>query len=121
MPELLDKDLMRERLKELFEGKTTREIAAEIGGVTQQSIAYYLNGSRSPKVEFLNRVAKYYNVNVEWLIGAPDAAKYPDFPGEVDPDEDIVILSRAAKKMSPEDRRKLLEMARVMFNDAFDD
>ena len=120
MPELLDKELMRERLKELFDGKSTREIADEIGGITQQSVSYYLNGKRSPKIEFLSRVAKHYNVNVEWLIGAPFAPKYPDLP-ETDPDEDIVILSRAAKKMSPENRKKLIEMARVMFDEAFDD
>ena len=36
-------------------------------------------------------------------------------------DEDIVILSRAAKKMSPEDRQKLIEMAKVVFKDAFRD
>ena len=122
MPELLDKDLMRSRLKELVEGKTTREVAEEIGDISQQSVSYYLNGSRSPKVEFLSKVAKCYGVNIQWLIGVPDAPKYADFKEEgPDPDEDIVILSRAAKKMTPENRKKLIEMARVMFDEAFDD
>lgn len=120
MPELVNKELMRERLKELFDGKSTGDVAREIGGITQQSVSYYLLGTRSPKVEFLTRVAKHYGVNIQWLIGIPDAPKYPDFP-DVQPDEDIVILSRAAKKMTPEERKKLLEMARLMFNEAFDD
>lgn len=120
MAELVNKELMRERLKELFAGKSTREVAEEIGNITQQSVSCYLNGTRSPKVEFLSRVSKYYNVNIQWLLGNPDAPKYQDFP-EINPDEDIVILSRAAKKMSPEDRQKLIEMAKVVFKDAFRD
>jgi transcriptional regulator with XRE-family HTH domain len=120
MPELLNKELMRFRLKELFDGKSTKEVAEEIGGVSQQSVSYYLNGGRSPKVEFLSKVADQYGVNIQWLIGIPDAPKYLDTP-EAGPDEDVVILSRAAKKMSPEDRKKLIEMAKVMFNEAFED
>ena len=120
MAELVNKELMRERLKELFDGMSTREIAEEIGGITQQSISFYLTGKRSPKVEFLSRVARHYNVTIQWLLGLPDAPKYPDF-SDPNPDEDIVILSRAAKKMDPEDRKKLIEMARVLFKDAFKD
>ena len=122
MAELVNRELMRERLKELFTGKTTREVAEEIGNITQQSVSCYLNGTRSPKVEFISRVSKFYNVNIQWLLGNPDAPKYPDLEDEgPEPDEDIVILSRAAKKMSPEDRQKLIEMAKVVFKDAFRD
>lgn len=35
--------------------------------------------------------------------------------------EEIIILNRAAKKMTPEKRQKLLEVARVMFKEDFDD
>lgn len=33
--------------------------------------------------------------------------------------EEIVILNRAAKKMTPENRKKLLDMARIMFQEEF--
>ena len=122
MPEILNKELMRERMKELFDGKSTREVADEVGGITQQSVSFYLTGKRSPKVEFLMRAAKTYNVNIQWLIGVPDAPKYLDMAEEgPEPDEDIVILSRGAKKLTAEDRKKLVDMARLMFKDAFKD
>lgn len=35
--------------------------------------------------------------------------------------EEIIILNRAAKKMTPENRKKLLELAKVMFEEDFDD
>lgn len=52
-------------------------------------------------------------------VKKPKPGYYPDPDPDPEPDEDIVILSRAAKRMSPEDRQKLIEMAKVVFGDAF--
>ena len=114
-------DLMLQRLREAVGDRGASQVAQDLG-VAQSSISSYLNGKRSPKVAFLSKVAQQYDVNIEWLLGYPDAPKYPDLRDEgPEPDEDIVILSRAAKKMSPEDRQKLIEMAKVVFKDAFRD
>lgn len=115
----MDLDLMLERLRETVGDRGPTQVAQEIDA-PQSSVSMYLNGKRSPKVGFLKKIARTYNVNIEWLLGFPDAPKYPDFP-EPTPDEDIVILARAAKNMNPEDRKKLLEMARLMFGDAFEE
>ena len=115
----MDTTLMLERLRETVGDRGPSQIAADLG-TPQSSVSMYLNGKRSPKITFLKKVSERYGVNIQWLIGFPDAPKYPDLTTEgPDPDEDIVILSRAAKKMSPEDRKKLIEMAKVMFDDAF--
>ena len=113
----LQLNLSLSRLREVCSGMGPSKVAAETN-TPVSSVSAYLNGKRSPKVDFLKRVASRYGVTIEWLLGFPDAPKYPGFD-EPNPDEDIVILSRAAKKMSPEDRRKLIEMAKVMFDDAF--
>ena len=36
-------------------------------------------------------------------------------------DENLIILNRNAKKLSPEKRKQLLDMARLMFKEEFDD
>lgn len=36
-------------------------------------------------------------------------------------DEDILLISRAARKMTPENRKKLIEMAKIMFAEDFND
>lgn len=36
-------------------------------------------------------------------------------------EDDILLISRAARKMSPENRKKLIEMAKIMFAEDFDD
>ena len=119
----LDTELMKvlalQRLQETVSGLGPSQVALDTD-TPVSSVSAYLNGKRSPKVDFIKKVALKYEVNIEWLLGYPSAPKYPDFPNE-NPDEDIVILSRAAKKMSPADRKKLIDMARVMFGEAFDD
>ena len=37
------------------------------------------------------------------------------------PDENLIILNRNAKKLTPEKRKQLLDMARLMFKEEFDD
>lgn len=115
-----DKSLIPIRLKEVIGKSTHADFIRTIGGgISKQSVSSYINGTRSPKTEFLKAVSDAYGVQIAWLLGY-DVPKYAD-PNDARPDEDIVILSRAAKKMTPEERKKLLDMARLMFNEAFDD
>lgn len=65
-----------------------------------------------PSGDKLLKVAEYFNVSVDFLLGK----KSDD---EDVPDENFAIICRNAKKLSPEQRQKLLEMARVMFEGEF--
>lgn len=115
-----DKSLVPIRLREVIGKSTASEFIYNIGGgISKQSISSYLSGKRSPKTEFIKAVSDAYGVQIAWLLGY-DVPKYAN-PDDARPDEDIVLLSRAAKKMSPENRKKLIDMARLMFDDAFDD
>lgn len=62
----------KERLKILKDesGKTQATIASELG-LTQQNFSYYING-REPDYDVLIRMASYFNVSVDYLIGAAD-------------------------------------------------
>ena len=117
---MLDRGLIPIRLREVMGKQTAAEFINSIGGgISKQSISSYINGTRSPKTAFLHAVSEAYGVQIAWLMGF-DVPKYPD-PNAENPDEDIVILSRAAKKMSPADRKKLIDTAHVLFSYAFDE
>lgn len=106
------------RIKEarLRAGMTQSELADKVG-VKFSAIHKYEKGLVvNLKRETIMALATALDVRPSWLMCA-DLETSPD----VQPDEDIVILSRAAKKMTPEERKKLLDMARLMFNEAFDD
>ena len=36
--------------------------------ISRESLSYYENGKRSPDVEMLVRLSRYYNVSVDYLI-----------------------------------------------------
>ena len=64
------------RLKQL---RTERGLLqADIGGYLgkgQNTISYYENGKREPSIEELKRIADYFNVSVDYLLGLTDNPK----------------------------------------------
>ncbi|ABP67680.1 transcriptional regulator, XRE family [Caldicellulosiruptor saccharolyticus DSM 8903] len=63
-------NLFRFRLKELREEKNiSRSDLAEILGVSTQTIANYENGHREPNFDTLLKIADYFGVTVDYLIG----------------------------------------------------
>jgi len=66
-------NLFRFRLKELREEKNiSRSDLAEILGVSVQTIANYENGHREPNFDTLLKIADFFNVTVDYLIGNSD-------------------------------------------------
>lgn len=103
-----------ERLKELRKEKgiSLKELGS-IVGVAESTMSLYENGKRQPDYETLLRLAEYFGVTVDYLLrGETGNERLP---------EELVILNRKAKHWSAEKRQKLLDMARVMFKEDFDD
>lgn len=103
-----------EKLRELRKEKgiSLKELGAEIG-VAESTMSLYENGKRQPDYETLLKLAEYFGVSVDYLLRGND--NFERLP------EELVILNRNAKKLSPEKRKKLLDMARIMFKEDFDD
>lgn len=58
------------RLKSLRkEKKLTQAKLANILGVSQQSIAFYENDKREPEIKILKKIADYFDVSVDYLLG----------------------------------------------------
>lgn len=66
-------------------------------------------GNSSPSADKLKKVADYFNVSIDYLMGRNDD----------DIDEDIIQLCRAHKKMTPCDRDQMMKMIRAGYNYAF--
>ena len=61
------------RLRSLMESnKTTQKELAEIVGTTRQAISQYADGSVQPTIEKLYKMASYFKVSSDWLIGMND-------------------------------------------------
>lgn len=121
-------------------GRRIKQRREELG-LTQEDLgkALWLNKSTiqryetgkisSIKLPVIHAMAKQLNVNPDWLIlktedmgcFTPMFDEYSEAMEVEKMPEELVLLNRAGKNMSSEDRKKLLEMAKVMFKEAFDD
>lgn len=110
-----------ERVSNLMsERNITAYKLARSTGISSGNITDWKNGKASPSYGALVKIAKYFNVSVDYLLCKTDDPAPAVGTGATD-DVHIEVLARAARKMTPEEKAKLVEMAKVMFRDAFDD
>lgn len=99
------------RLKELRLNKgLTREKLARDTALSLSTYSGYENGSRLPNLETVKRLAVYFQVSVDYLIGFTDN---PDpYPGEdthlIHPGERRFV--QGFRKLQPEDQRLFQEL-----------
>ena len=64
------------RIKELRQSKglTQAELAQKVG-ISEQSVSFYENDRRKPKIETWNRLADFFNVSIPYLKGLPEPAR----------------------------------------------
>ena len=65
--------IFQQRLKVLRGNKRLQDVAADLG-ISRVTLGYYENGDRKPDIEILTRIANYYNVSSDYLLGLTDVA-----------------------------------------------
>lgn len=53
----------------MSERKITQEMLASAVGVKRQTISLYKTGQSTPDIEQLTKIAQYFNVSADWLLG----------------------------------------------------
>ncbi|AAM25290.1 transcriptional regulator with XRE-family HTH domain [Caldanaerobacter subterraneus subsp. tengcongensis MB4] len=65
-----------ERIKQLrLEHGMTQEEFGKLFGVTKYSISLYESNKTSPSDEIKKKIAEYFNVSMDWLMGLTDVRK----------------------------------------------
>lgn len=80
-------EIFQKRLNKLLKEKgiTLQKLADEIQ-TTKVSISRYKNGHRVPDIVILYKIAKYFNISADWIIGLTDMKKpswYDELPEEL--------------------------------------
>ena len=99
-----------ERLKVLRESKgVTQSQLGEFIGAKKSAVSLWESGKRQPDQETLVRLAAYFEVTVDYLLGRDEQPA---------PQIDIMIRSdmpRYLAQLNPQNRALLEEMARKLF------
>lgn len=69
-------NIFSNRLRELRGERTLQEVSSAIG-ITRVAMGYYEKGERKPDIEILYKIADFYKVSADYLIGITDV-KTPD-------------------------------------------
>lgn len=81
----------------------------KIIGVAQNTLSQWENGLREPDFDSVIKISEYFNVSTDYLLG-----KEEDMPDE------LIVLNRIVRKLSKSNRKKLVEIAKMMFAEEFD-
>lgn len=62
-----------DRLRSLRDAKgVSQEVAAEACNMTRVALARYETGARVPKTQYVKKLAEYYGVTIDYLMGGED-------------------------------------------------
>lgn len=103
-------------LKKLrLEHNMTLEQVGTLCSVARSNVMKWENGTvRNIDRSKLRILADYYGVSLVSLLTGEEE------PEKLIPDEDIRMIARAGKKMTPEQRKESIRLLRYMFPEAFE-
>jgi transcriptional regulator with XRE-family HTH domain len=110
--------ILYQRIKELCNerGMTINGLEIELN-VGISSIQKWKT-THSPSVDKITKVATYFNVSIDYLLGRTDIKGSAT---ELLGDNDIVSFQRAREKMTPQDRDRMMKMLKAGFEYAFNE
>ncbi|MDV5976583.1 UNVERIFIED_CONTAM: helix-turn-helix transcriptional regulator [Streptococcus canis] len=102
-----------ERLKELRKkSNLTQKDMAEYFGTSQPSYQAWESGKRNPNSESLDKIANFFNVSTDYLLGNTDI-KNPD---EINLSDFEILFRKTSDKLSDEEKLELeKDLKRVLF------
>jgi len=113
--------LFGQRLRKLREAKgLTQEELAKVINVSNKTISVYEKGGADPSTETLLKLAQYFNVSVDYLLGhtdnpTPDHARKPTLEDEFP--EVANVLRRSGKRLTPEDKKRIARIIKAAIED----
>lgn len=77
-----------------------------------------MENATSPTIDKVSKIAKYFNVSIDYLVGATDIRTPMDTMMK---DQDFISIQRAREQMSDRDRQRMMIMLKAGFDFAFSD
>lgn len=105
------------RLKYLREEKNMlQEDLAKVLDVSQKTISNYETGERDMSTEALTKLAEYFNVSIDYLLGKSDIRN----PENIEIDTDKLYIGLSAKdyeNITDKQKEQITELAKLILKD----
>ncbi|UZQ85079.1 helix-turn-helix domain-containing protein [Thermoclostridium stercorarium] len=109
--------MLSERIKELRNEKGISQSAlANHLGLTQQAIAKWEKGIAEPDSEMLKKIATFFDVSVDYLLGRTDIRKLNKNDNEDFP-EDVKVLMRSVSKLTDKQKEIVKRLVQEFINE----
>lgn len=111
---------MTNRIKQLrIEKNLTQEQLGKVLNVSGRSVGFYESGDRDPDTTTLGKLADYFNVSIDYLLGRVDDPENKIVPKEGLPNElakyvDYIEIIKDAEieDISPKELKEIIEFAK---------
>ncbi|MBU5256813.1 helix-turn-helix domain-containing protein [Tissierella praeacuta] len=112
-------DIFVKRLQLLLDENNInqKELAKKVG-VTEVTISRYMTGERKPRIDIANKIAEYFNVSLDYLMGASDVRD--PYDQEKHKDELRKKAKDSVEKEFKKEIEALDEFRNIMINKGFD-
>ena len=92
---------------------------AMISGITQSTLSRNINGVHRPKAEIIEKLAKYFNVSTDYLLGNTDSknvAMQPITPpsSPIQPNEALIALHDQTEGLSEEQLKQVISYVQFL-------
>ncbi len=105
------------RLRELrLEKNLTQADLANHLALGESTISFYEANKREPDYETLRKLADYFNTTTDYLLCRTNIKN-----SDNSQDPEIISISRARQKMTPEEYEKWKQVSKAIFPEAFSD
>ncbi len=99
---------MIENLKKLRQKKgVSQQRLAEVLGVTQQAVNQYENHAIEPDIYILTKMADYFNVSIDYLVGRTGDKRRADTVRPYDLNADEAELIDKYRQLLPRERESI--------------
>ena len=116
------------RLRKLRkESDLTQKELAEILNTTEATLSRYENGAREPKLDLIHKIANYFGVSVDYLLGNTDEKSNADkikkaisddpelveFWDKAKDREDLQLMLKQTKDLKPSTIKQIIEIIKT--------
>lgn len=106
--------MLSDELKRLRkERNLTQNQLADALNVSQSTVASWEKGTRMPTTDFIPTIADFYGISLDRLLGMIDDTQPPT--PQMPRTQEARILSAGVDRMPEADRKRILKMVELMF------